>query len=192
MNFSDYDMVLIGIGEEFNENAKALDAYNKLAALLEKKNYFIVTLCLDDVIFESNLDKEKIVAPLGGKRKKQCPDACENKLYDVTETICPICKKELVYNNYLAENYIEDDYIPMWEKHKKWVSLTLNKKLLALELGVSFKLPQIIRWPFEKIVSLNNKAELIRVNETLPQLSEEVSGKGTSIKENSVEWVVGI
>ena len=192
MNFSDYDMVLIGIGEEFNENAKALDAYNKLAELLEKKNYFIVTLCLDDVIFESNLDKEKIVAPLGGKRKKQCPDACENKLYDVTETICPICKKELVYNNYLAENYIEDDYIPMWEKHKKWVSLTLNKKLLALELGVSFKLPQIIRWPFEKIVSLNNKAELIRVNETLPQLSEEVSGKGTSIKENSVEWVVGI
>ena len=192
MNFSDYDMVLIGIGEEFNENAKALDAYNKLAALLEKKNYFIVTLCLDDVIFESNLDKEKIVAPLGGKRKKQCPDACENKLYDVSETICPICKKELVYNNYLAENYIEDDYIPMWEKHKKWVSLTLNKKLLALELGVSFKLPQIIRWPFEKIVSLNNKAELIRVNETLPQLSEEVSGKGTSIKENSVEWVVGI
>ena len=192
MNFSDYDMVLIGIGEEFNENAKALDAYNKLAALLEKKNYFIVTLCLDDVIFESNLDKEKIVAPLGGKRKKQCPDACENKLYDVAETICPICKKELVYNNYLAENYIEDDYIPMWEKHKKWVSLTLNKKLLALELGVSFKLPQIIRWPFEKIVSLNNKAELIRVNETLPQLSEEVSGKGTSIKENSVEWVVGI
>ena len=192
MNFSDYDMVLVGIGEEFNENAKALDAYNKLAALLEKKNYFIVTLCLDDVIFESNLDKEKIVAPLGGKRKKQCPDACENKLYDVTETICPICKKELVYNNYLAENYIEDDYIPMWEKHKKWVSLTLNKKLLALELGVSFKLPQIIRWPFEKIVSLNNKAELIRVNVTLPQLSEVVSGKGTSIKENSVEWVVGI
>ena len=192
MNFSDYDMVLIGIGEEFDGNKEALDAYNKLAALLEKKNYFIVTLCLDDVIFDSNLDKEKIVAPLGGKRKKQCPDACENKLYDVTETICPICKKELVFNNYLAENYIEDDYIPMWEKHKKWVSLTLNKKLLALELGVSFKLPQIIRWPFEKIVSLNNKAELIRVNETLPQLSEEVSGKGTSIKENSVEWVVGI
>ena len=141
---------------------------------------------------ESDLDKEKIVAPLGGKRKKQCPDACEGKLYDVNETVCPICKKELVYNNYLADNYIEDDYIPMWEKHKKWVSLTLNKKLLALELGVSFKFPQIVRWPFEKIVSLNNKAEIIRVNETLPQLSEEVSGKGTSIKENSVEWVVGI
>jgi len=192
MDFKDYDCILIGIGEEFNQNDKAIDAYNKLATLLEKKNYFIVSLCLDDEIFKSNLDKEKIVAPLGGKRKKQCPDACENKLYDVTESICPICKKELVYNNYLAPNYIEDDYIPMWEKHKKWVSLTLNKKLLALELGVSFKFPQIIRWPFEKIVSLNNKATIIRVNETLPQLSEEVSAKGTSIKENSVEWVVGI
>lgn len=192
MDFKDYDCILIGIGEEFNQNEKALAAYNKLAKMLDKKNYFIVSLCLDDVIFESDLDKERIVAPLGGKRKKQCPDACEGKLYDVNETVCPICKKELVYNNYLADNYIEDDYIPMWEKHKKWVSLTLNKKLLALELGVSFKFPQIVRWPFEKIVSLNNKAEIIRVNETLPQLSEEVSGKGTSIKENSVEWVVGI
>lgn len=192
MDFKDYDCILIGIGEEFNENQNALKAYNKLASLLDKNNYFIVSLCIDDIIFQSNLDKEKIVAPLGGKRKKQCPDACEGKLFDVSNTICPICKKELVYNNYLADNYIEDDYIPMWEKHKKWVSLTINKKLLALELGVSFKFPQIIRWPFEKIVSLNNKAELIRVNETLPQLSEEVSGKGTSIKENSVEWVVGI
>lgn len=192
MDFKDYDCILIGIGEEFDGNKNALEAYNKLASKLEKKNYFIVSLCIDDVIFESDLDKERIVAPLGGKRKKQCPDACEGKLYDIKETVCPICKKELVYNNYLADNYIEDDYIPMWEKHKKWVSLTLNKKLLALELGVSFKFPQIVRWPFEKIVSLNNKAELIRVNETLPQLSEEVSGKGTSIKENSVEWVVGI
>ena len=53
-------------------------AYNKLSEDLNGKNYFIVSLCMDDVIYESNLNPDKIVTPLGGKRKKQCPDACEN------------------------------------------------------------------------------------------------------------------
>ena len=82
MVFDGYDMVLIGIGEEFSEAGDALKAYNKLSDDLKGKNYFIVSLCMDDIIYESNLDPDRIVTPLGGKRKKQCPDACENALYE--------------------------------------------------------------------------------------------------------------
>ncbi len=185
-----YEMVLVGIGEEFEDNPNALTAYNKLAEILEDKNYFVVSLCMDDVIFSSNLRSDRIVTPLGGKRSKQCLDACENALYDISETKCPICGKELVFNNILCENYVEEGYLPMWDKHKKWLVGTLNKSLLTLELGASMKFPQIVRWPFERIAFLNNKAFFVRINEKLPQLSVELKDKGESIKSNSVDWIL--
>ena len=190
MNLDGYDMVLVGIGEEFEENPDALKAYNKLSEDLKGKNYFIVSLCMDDVIYSSNLSPGKIVTPLGGKRKKQCPDACENALYDTDQEICPICGKELIYNNILAENYIEDGYLPMWEKHKLWLTGTLNKSLYILELGVSLRLPQVVRWPVERVALLNNKAFFLRVNEKLPQINAELKDKGKGVAENSVKWLI--
>jgi len=190
MNFEDYEMILIGIGEDFEKNEKSLECYNKLAKSLEGKNYFIVSLCMDDVIYNSDLKEDKIVCPMGGFRKKQCPDACENGLYDISLDKCPVCGKELVFNNINADNYVEEGYLPMWEKHRMWLTGTLNRKLLVVELGVSMKFPQVIRWPFERIVMLNNKAHFIRVNEKFPQLTPEIGGKGESIKKNSVDWIV--
>ena len=190
MIFDGYDMVLIGIGEEFSEADDALKAYNKLSEDLKGKNYFIVSLCMDDIIYESNLDSDRIVTPLGGKRKKQCPDACENALYDPEKETCPVCGKTLIFNNLLAENYIEAGYLPMWEKHKRWLTGTLNKSLYILELGVSMRLPQVVRWPFERVALLNNKAFFLRVNEKLPQINAELKDKGKGIAENSVKWLI--
>lgn len=192
MNFDEFDMVLIGIGEEFEDSDNSLVAYNNLCEKLGKKNYFIVSMCIDDKIYDSSLDKDRIVAPLGGKHKKQCPDACDGALYDINETKCPICGKELVFNNVWADNYIEDDYLPMWDKYKKWFAGTLNRKLLVLELGVSLRFPQIIRFPFERAAVINNKAKFIRVNNHIPQIDKELSDKGESIKECSVDWLANM
>lgn len=190
MNFDNYDMVLVGIGEEFENNDRALESYNRLAEKLEGKNYFCVSLCMDDVIYKSNLKHDRIVAPLGTGLKKQCPDACDNLLYENGENVCSVCGKPLVDNNILCEKYIEDGYLPMWDKQKKWLVGTLNHSVLVLELGVSMRFPQIVRWPFERIAYLNNKAYFTRVNEKLPQLSAELKEKGESIKANSVEWLL--
>ena len=188
-DFNDYSMILIGIGEEFEKADNALVAYNKLASILEGKNYFIVSLCMDDIIYKSNLKEDRIVTPLGGYRFKQCSMACTDDLYDVQEDLCPKCHAPLVFNNFLAENYVEAGYLPMWEKHKKWLVGTLNKSLLCLELGVSMKFPQISRCPFERISILNNKAYFVRVNEKLPQLNADLKGKSESFASNSVEWL---
>lgn len=189
VNINDFQMILIGIGEEFENNPNAVSAYNKLADKLFEKNYFIVSLCMDDQIYKSNLKADRIVSPLGGYRNKQCPDACTNTLYLPEENICPKCGKVLVYNNILCENYVEEGYLPMWDKHKKWLVGTLNKSILVLELGVSMKFPQIIRWPFERIALLNNKSHFVRVNEKLPQLNAELKDKGENCASNAVEWL---
>lgn len=189
---SSSDMVLVGIGEEFEGKENSLAAYDKLAKLLEGKNYFIVSLCMDDSIYESKLDKDRIVKPLGTYTKKQCIDACTDDLYDVNMDKCPKCGKELVYNNINAENYVEAGYLPMWEKHKLWISGTLNKHLLLLELGANMRFPQIVRWPFERLGMLNNKAILFRVNEKFWQLPEDISDKAEAIKSNSIEWLMSL
>ena len=88
------DMVLVGIGEAMEEDFSQMEkkdkeltgfegdvkkreylkkhkdssfdlAYKNLEKILEGKNYFIVTLCRDDKIYDSDLKKDRIVAPLG-------------------------------------------------------------------------------------------------------------------------------
>lgn len=184
----DYEMILIGIGEEFENDKQALEAYNNLARFLDGKNYFIVSLCMDDTIFSSELKEDRIVCPLGGHRKKQCPDGCTDDLYDIDADVCPLCGKKLVFNNIEAENYVEAGYLPMWEKHKKWLTGTLNKKLLVLELGCNMLFPQIIRFPFERVVFYNEKSHFIRVNEKFPQLTAEIANRGESVSSNGVQW----
>ena len=74
-----------------------------------------------------------------------------------------------------------------WEKYLKWVSLTLNRELLVLELNVSFDHPEVIRFPFEKTVFYNLKSMLVRVNKTFYQIPEEIKERACGIKKDGFE-----
>lgn len=163
----DAQYILVGIGEEFSvceEEGRTRDdvrsAYQALAEILGDKPYFVVTLLTDDVIYGSSLAPEQIVAP---------------------------CGSDKTGNVVTNENYDESCYLPQWQKYLKWLQNTLNRKLCILELGVGFKYPSVVRWPFEKTAYLNQKASFIRVSRKFPQLSEELKGKGISISENPAE-----
>ncbi len=246
---ADADLVLVGIGEEFNENfakigsypklVKVLDAvdkdeklawlipyleqmylaqyqnqelkeaYEKLGALVADKNSFMITTCIDGRINDTGHASEKIVAPCGGYRKLQCSEKCCTQLWDADELmkeirdtveaegdytkliqpVCEHCGKPLVFNNIMAENYVEEGYLEQWEKYTKWLQMTLNKKLCIIELGAGMHLPGIMRWPFEKIAFYNKKASFFRINQTVYQLPEDVGEKGISIEGNAVSFL---
>lgn len=67
--------------------------------------------------------------------------------------------------------------------------MTMNRELLVLELGEGFKVPTVIRWPFEKTVFFNQKSHMYRVHETLSQVTEEIKERAVPVAENSVEWI---
>ena len=67
--------------------------------------------------------------------------------------------------------------------------MTMNRELLVLELGEGFKVPTVIRWPFEKTVFFNQKSRMYRVHETLSQVTEEIKERAVSVRENSVQWI---
>ena len=247
---ADSDMVLIGIGEEFNESfrdigkfrnlmsaleevdinpslewvvpflehrflkqhsdGKLIEAYKRLYELIANKNYFVVTTCIDENIKKAGFDLEKLVEPCGNYQMLQCSDKCCTELYPsdqfsdlVYQAIldgvgldslevpkCPACGQPLAFNNILCEkNYVEEGYQPQWEKYTKWLQMTLNKKLCILELGVGMNLPNIIRWPFEKIAFYNQKASFFRINESLYQMTEDLSDKGISVGLNAIDFL---
>ncbi len=68
-----------------------------------------------------------------------------------------------------------------WSDYMKWLSFTLNRHLLVLELGVGFANPMVIRFPFEKTVFLNQKSKMYRVHPSLPQVTAEIAERGTAV-----------
>ena len=175
------------------------EAYEKLEKVLEGKNYFIVTLCTDDKIYKTNIKPDRIVAPCGSYSLLQCEEVCTEDIYLLElykdtlekglEPICPKCGKRLVMNHIGVKKYSEEGYLDKWNLYIKWLQGSLNKKICILELGVGMKYPTVIRWPFEKVAFINQKAKFTRVHEQLYQLTEDIKENGISIRENPVDFL---
>ena len=181
------EKVLVGIGSEWKGAS-----YDDLYEILKDRDYFIVTTNVDARIYQSALDPSRIVAPCGNETWRQCSKSCTKDIWEpgeILDDICPHCHAPLTGNTIEAENYIEEGYLPQWEAYKQWLTGTLNRKLVILELGVSFKAPTVIRWPFEKSAFFNQKSYFYRVNEKFYQITEELKERACGVQENSVEFI---
>ncbi|PNV62094.1 hypothetical protein C0033_10595 [Clostridium sp. chh4-2] len=183
----DSEKVLVGLGGEWRGVS-----YEKMKELLQGRDYFIVTTVTDGKILESGLDPAKIVAPCGNETWRQCSKSCTKDIWEMGEVpdgLCPHCKAPLTGNTIKADQYIEEGYLPQWSVYTKWLTGTLNKKLVILELGVGFQTPTVVRWPFEKTAFFNQKSYMYRINEKFSQITEELKGRAEGIAENSVEFI---
>ncbi|MBT9777637.1 hypothetical protein GPL15_14125 [Clostridium sp. MCC353] len=183
----DCEKVLVGIGQEWRGAS-----YEKLKAVLNGKDYFIVTTVTDGEIYESGLDPSRIVAPCGNETWRQCSKSCTKDIWEpgeIPDDICPHCGAPLIGNTINADQYIEEGYLPQWAVYTRWLTGTLNKKLLILELGVGFQTPTVVRWPFEKTAFFNQKSYMYRINEKFSQVTVELKDRAEAVSENSVEFV---
>lgn len=193
---------------------RIIQAYEKLAELLEGKNYFIVSLCTDDLIYRSGLNPERIVTPCGGFRAMQCGkecvtdqeplvtdekvmeallesiDQCSADINEIDFPVCAECAQPLWFNRISTPDYREEGYLPQWQLYTKWLQGTLNRTLCILELGVGMEFAQVIRFPFEKVGFFNQKAHFYRVHSRLYQLTEELKDRGMPVAQNPVEFLL--
>ena len=179
--------VLIGIGKEWTKQPPEIrkKAYANLAKLVEKKNYFILTMNTDDEIYEAGFQNDRITAPFGSEHRYQCSVPCSEELWQESERPadgrCPHCGAPLAANVRTADHaatYVEKGYLPSWQAYTQWLTHTLNQKIVVLELGVDFSMPSLVRWPFERIGVLNQKAQFFRISAMWHQLSEELAETG--------------
>ena len=186
------------------------NAYQALRTLLQDKNYFVVSLCMDDYLYGVGLEEKRLVTPCGGFRKMQCDQNCGGKLYDMPEDSyeavlqyyrgklplsaleeprCESCGGKLRFNQLGVKRYAEEGYLNQWNVYTKWLQGTVNKKFCMLELGAGMAYPGIIRFPFEKMAYYNRKAFLYRVHPLLYQLGEEIGERGCGIAEDPLDFL---
>ncbi len=237
------ERVLIGLGEEWKlregqkeRKEQVLKAYETLYQWIKNKDYFIITMATDAVIFDTCLGsdrermicqkkemdifpackdadsemlarmervfpqrevpgdtrRQRIVAPCGNETWQQCSKACTKDIWEpgeIPDGICPHCGALLTGNTIEASVYIEEGYLPQWERYTRWLAGTLNQDTVILELGVGFDKPGVVRFPFEKTAYYNQKAFLCRVHRRFPQIPQELMGRAEGFMEDSVEWV---
>lgn len=179
-----------------------LEIINKLGELLASKNIFVVSTCELDVVRYSNFDQGRIVTPCGSILNKECHVGCKEDVYSSIEDyekiykkltsmykadefdtmtimnaipICDNCEATMEPNILKMVSYSKEGYVKKWELYNKWLSGTINKKIVMLELGENFNLPTVIRWPFERIATINKKSLLIRINKKFPMLVPDIS-----------------
>lgn len=132
---------------------------------------------------------QRIVAPCGNETWRQCSRACTKDIWEpgeIPDDHCPHCGAPLTGNTIEAQPYIEEGYLPQWERYTHWLAGTLNRTTLILELGAGFGNPGVIRFPFEKTAFFNQKAFLYRINKRFPQITEELHDRAISISADSV------
>ena len=200
---------------------EAVELYNELKAYFEgqgKNNFFVVTTCNDDIIWDASFDRDRVVAPLGTMKLMKCDKGCfktvyptedvYNNIYDIIVKYskqtdrtnmynelreampqCPMCKQVMSANIYKTNNYSAEGYREAWDTYTAWLQKTLNRKLVMIELGEGFETPTVIRWPFEKVAAVNNKSTLIRVNKSFWQIAEDIEGKALPVKMSGKEFV---
>lgn len=136
---------------------------------------------------------------MGGCEKEQVQKAYEvlaDLLKDKNYFVISLCEDGLLEQAGLKENRIltpakegegeeetDSGVYPTdsWETYTKWLQGTLNRNLVILELGVGMELPQLIRFPFEKVAYFNQKSCLYRVHSHLYQMTEEIKERGYSV-----------
>lgn len=199
-NVADCQKVLIGIGTNLewdmidaDRHKELVSFYNQLKELVEGRDYYIITLCKDDVIFEVFEEDAKITAPAGSMKRFQCANACSDMdneafakyqgrvIFDKKMDKCPVCGGELVANNITAANYAEEGYFASFADYKKWLQSTVNRKLTMLELGAGLNYPSVIRFAFDKLCYYNQKAIFYRINDKLYQHTAENKDRGVSV-----------
>lgn len=200
------------INSEINiEHVQTGQAYKELLNIIQDKDYFIVNMNTDGLLRKIGFNDEKIVYPCGRYNLYQCSNNCNNmvldadeidkeiiqmicdeqiKLDEIIRPRCKHCGEPLVYNRVENSKYCEEGYLDRWKKYTEWTSQTLNQELCVLELGVNFKYPTVIRWPFEKIAFINNKAHFIRINERFNQISSELANKAITVKESAIAFLL--
>lgn len=193
-----------------------LYSYRQLQNLVEGKNLFVVTTCNDDVIDLTGFPMDRVVKPCGTRELMQCQENCSDEVIETEELYtqiyaalenmyekdvffaeeiqkmiphCSKCQAYMKHNMVGSQGYSEQGYLPQWKRYTMWLQGTLNKQLCLIELGESFRYPTVIRWPFEKVANLNQKSVMVRVNETLPQVTKEIAERSYSVAMNSREFL---
>jgi NAD-dependent SIR2 family protein deacetylase len=158
--------------------------YNALLALLEEKDYFVLTTNVDHCFQKAGFDKKRLFYTQGDYGLFQCSEPCCQETLDNEEMIrhmmeqqedmkipsalipvCPHCGKPLTTNLRADSTFVEDEgWHQAAERYHHFLRTRKNLHTLYLELGVGYNTPGIIKYPFWQMTMQNPDAAYACIN----------------------------
>ena len=175
--------------------------YNQLLALVDTKNYFVVTTNVDHCFQRAGFDKTRLFYTQGDYGLFQCSVPCHDKTYDNEQTVrrmvaeqknmaipaelvphCPVCGKPMTVNLRCDEKFVEDKgWHTACANYQSFISKNAGKKVLFVELGVGFNTPSIIKYPFWQMTAANPNAFYVCINADMPYVPDPIKPRSLCI-----------
>ena len=188
--------------------------YKKLHEMVCDKDFYVITSNADGLFIKSGFDPQRVFQAQGNYERLKCTLSCTPETWDTKPVIdrilanidhdafavadpaslpvCPHCGAPLVIAFRGHEKYKQQA-----ENYQRWLEGTLSKKLVVIEIGVGFNTPGVIRWPFERLISLHKNVLFVRINRDYrhfantghPQIPQEILDKSISFNTDAADSI---
>ena len=180
------------------------DTYADLLALVQGKDYFVLTTNVDHCFQKAGFDKHRLFYTQGDYGLWQCSGPCHDKTYGNEAVIrkmvaeqkdmrvpselvprCPVCGAPMSMNLRADSTFVEDEgWHQAAARYQDFVCRHEGMRVLYLELGVGMNTPGIIKYPFWKMVYQNPKATYACVNLSEAYCPAEIRKRSICIDED--------
>ncbi|MFQ9872916.1 MAG: SIR2 family NAD-dependent protein deacylase [Oscillospiraceae bacterium] len=158
--------------------------YRQLLALVQDKDYFVITTNVDHCFQKAGFDKKRLFYTQGDYGLLQCSQPCRQVTFDNEELIdamvkrqknmrvpsellpvCPYCGRPMTMNLRSDNRFVEDEgWHRAAQRYENFLRSKTDRRLLFLELGVGYNTPGIIKVPFWQMTAQNSKAVYACIN----------------------------
>lgn len=178
--------------------------YADLLALVQDKDYFVLTTNVDHQFQLAGFPKERLFYTQGDYGLWQCAKACHPKTYDNEEAVrrmvsaqtdmripsslvprCPVCGAPMTMNLRCDDTFIQDEgWYAAAERYEAFLREQQGKHILLLELGVGANTPGIIKYPFWRMTMQNPTAVYACINQGAAFCPKEIADRSVCIDQD--------
>lgn len=161
-----------------------LPVYQELLALVQDKDYFVLTTNVDHQFQRAGFDKKRLFYTQGDYGLWQCSKVCHNKTYDNETEVrrmvaaqrnmkipsaliprCPVCGAPMTMNLRCDDTFVQDrGWYDAANRYEDFIRRHSETHILLLELGVGMNTPVIIKYPFWRMTAANERATYACIN----------------------------
>ena len=158
--------------------------YCDLLAIVQDKDYFVLTTNVDHQFQLAGFDKKRLFYTQGDYGLWQCSKPCHQKTYDNEAAVrqmaaqqkdmkipeelipkCPVCGAPMTMNLRCDMTFVQDDgWYAAAGRYDDFIRRHRGLHVLFLEIGVGANTPGIIKYPFWQMTAKNRKAIYACVN----------------------------
>ena len=158
--------------------------YAELLALVQDKDYFVLTTNVDHQFQFAGFDKKRLFYTQGDYGLWQCAKACHSRTYDNEDAVrqmaaaqrdlkvppelvpkCPVCGAPMTMNLRCDATFVQDKgWYSAANRYQDFIRRHMDMHVLFLELGVGANTPGIIKYPFWQMTAQNKQTVYACIN----------------------------